>query len=59
VLDVAGIIPEEDIRAEEEKPAPTVPPQEIEVSEEHLSVFEDFLEKLDRDKESGDDQPQG
>lgn len=56
VMDSAGIIPEEDLQGEE-----TAPPQgegeeaskepEFEESEERLSIFEDFLEKLDLDDE--------
>jgi bifunctional DNase/RNase len=45
VMDTAGIIPEEDLQEEADKQ-----PQEEstgEESEERLSVFEDFLEKLD------------
>jgi hypothetical protein len=63
VMDSAGIIPEKDIV---EKPAPPVnlPPSPApaeEDSEGRLSVFEDFLEKLDFDKGSepseGDEEP--
>src|SRR3990170_563404 len=42
VMDSAGIIPEEDLQAEESELAP----EEIEASSERLSVFEDFLEGL-------------
>jgi len=68
VMDSAGVIPEKDIA---EKPAPpaNLPPSSApaeEDSAERLSVFEDFLEKLDFDKgsepsegddETDDDQP--
>jgi hypothetical protein len=63
VMDSAGVIPEKDIA---EKPAPpaSLPPSPApaeEDSEERLSVFEDFLEKLDFDKGSepteGDEKP--
>jgi uncharacterized protein len=63
VMDSAGVIPEKDMA---DKPAPPVnlPPSPAPVeedSEERLSVFEDFLDKLDFDKGSdtseGDDKP--
>jgi len=45
VMDTAGIIPEEDLQEETDKqPQEETPTEE---SEERLSVFEDFLEKLD------------
>jgi bifunctional DNase/RNase len=58
VMDSAGIIPEEDLQAGE--PAPTKESAEpldkdqgpeVEESEERLSVFEDFLEKLDLEED--------
>ena len=63
VIDSAGVIPEKDVA---EKPAPpaNLPPSPSpaeEDSEERLSVFEDFLEKLDFDQGSkpseGDEKP--
>lgn len=54
VLDVAGVVPEEDLRAPSRQPETPEAAEQIEVSAEHLSVFEDFLEKLDLDKASGD-----
>ncbi len=63
VMDLAGVIPEKDIA---EKPAPpaNLPPSPApaeEDSEGRLSVFEDFLEKLDFDQGSkpseGDEKP--
>ena len=55
-MDEAGIIPEQDmpegeesLSAEKSEPAPL-----SEESTERLSVFEDFLEKLDFDKPEGD-----
>ncbi len=59
VMDSAGIIPEQDLQDEE---APMQPEAE-EISpeaEERLSIFEDFLDKLDRDEddEEGDDKPE-
>jgi bifunctional DNase/RNase len=64
VMESAGVMPEKDIT---EKPAPPpakLPPSpapEEEDSEERLSVFEDFLEKLDFDQgpkpSEGDEEP--
>ncbi len=52
VLDSAGIEPEEDIQSSAppagKRDAPA-PPEDEPVSEERLSIFEDFLEKLDID----------
>jgi uncharacterized protein len=57
VMDSAGIIPEEDLQeADEAKSAPEE--EVVEESEERLSIFEDFLEKLDLnegDEEDEDD----
>ena len=52
VMDEAGIIPEQDIPEEEaETPETTEPaPPLSEESSQRLSVFEDFLEKLEFDK---------
>jgi bifunctional DNase/RNase len=63
VMDAAGITPEEDIQEQEklgeQKPPPE--PQEpiSEEGEERLSIFEDFLEKLDLDKEDGEEGEDG
>jgi hypothetical protein len=60
VMDAAGITPEEDIQGEKPiEPKTPAEPEEpvIEESEERLSIFEDFLEKLDMDKE--DDEEEG
>ena len=51
VLDSAGIVPEEDLREKEGKP-PTK--DDVEANPERLSVFEDFLDKLDHEKKSDD-----
>ena len=59
VMDSAGIIPEQDLQDEE-------PPMQLEAeeispeAEERLSIFEDFLDKLDKDEddEEGDDEPE-
>jgi len=58
VMDEAGIIPEQDIPEEEETPETTesAPPLSEE-STERLSVFEDFLEKLEFDKPDDKDKP--
>ncbi|OGO25215.1 MAG: hypothetical protein A2W33_09840 [Chloroflexi bacterium RBG_16_52_11] len=45
VLDSAGITPEEDLQEEVEKQTKVEP--EVEGGEDRLSIFEDFLEKLD------------
>jgi hypothetical protein len=54
-MDMAGIIPEEDLQEEGAEPVDEAPGQEIEGSEERLSIFEDFLEKLDLDVDDKDD----
>jgi bifunctional DNase/RNase len=56
VMDSAGIIPEEDLQAGEpiqprEGPEPGQKEPDFEESEERLSIFQDFLEKLDLDDE--------
>lgn len=50
VMDVAGIIPEEDLQEEDAERAASSEEPEIESSEERLSVFQDFLEGLDLDE---------
>jgi hypothetical protein len=57
VMDEAGIIPEQDMpEGEENLPAEKGEPAPMsEESTERLSVFEDFLEKLDFDKPEGND----
>jgi uncharacterized protein len=57
VMEEAGIIPEQDVSdetelVEKEEPAPL-----SEESTERLSVFEDFLEKLEFDKSDDEDKP--
>ncbi|HLA96879.1 MAG TPA: bifunctional nuclease family protein [Anaerolineales bacterium] len=47
VMDTAGIIPEQDIQEEAVGQAPDGP--EVEDSEKRLSIFEDFLDKLELD----------
>ena len=57
VMDSAGIIPEEDLQEESspEEPADT-PAAASEEGEDRLSVFQDFLEKLDLDNEDEGDE---
>ena len=57
VMDEAGIIPEQDMpEGEENLPVEKSEPAPLsEESTERLSVFEDFLEKLDFDKPEGND----
>jgi bifunctional DNase/RNase len=58
VMEEAGIIPEQDIPEEEQAPEATEPaPPLSEESTERLSVFEDFLEKLEFDKPDDKDKP--
>ncbi len=53
VMDIAGVVPEKDLQGETHESLPSVSsqqaksPQEEELTDERLSVFEDFLEKLD------------
>jgi bifunctional DNase/RNase len=62
VMDSAGIIPEQDI---EEKPASLAKTEDTgketqpEASEEHLEVFEDFLQKLDLDNLNSGEEGEG
>jgi uncharacterized protein len=63
VMESAGIVPEEDLQdqpAEEAKPAKPAKPAstepETEVSEDRLSVFQDFLEGLDLDDSEENDE---
>ena len=57
VMEEAGIVPEQDIPEEEELPAKAEPAPLSEESSERLSVFEDFLEKLEFDKPDDKDKP--
>lgn len=54
VMDSAGIIPEEDLQDEDTEGAETI--DDIEGGEERLSIFEDFLEKLDLDNLDDEDE---
>jgi uncharacterized protein len=60
VMDEAGIVPEQDVSEEGALPEKAEPAPLSEESTERLSVFEDFLEKLEFDKDddaSGSDKP--
>jgi bifunctional DNase/RNase len=58
VMETAGIIPEEDLQ-DSEQPAPLArresAPKEQEEADERLSVFDDFLTRLDLTDEEGDE----
>jgi len=55
VMDSAGIIPEEDLQETGE--TQSAPEEEVvEESEERLSIFEDFLEKLDLNEDDEEDE---
>ena len=49
-MDAAGIIPEQDMPEDEEAPEKSEPAPLSKEGTERLSVFEDFLEKLEFDK---------
>jgi bifunctional DNase/RNase len=57
VMEEAGIIPEQDVSEDTETSETTEPAPLSEESTERLSVFEDFLEKLEFDKSEDDDKP--
>ena len=57
VMEEAGIIPEQDVSDETEMIEKTEPAPLSEESTERLSVFEDFLEKLEFDKSDDDEKP--
>ena len=58
VMDAAGIIPEEDLLDEE--PAPEIESESVvegsDSGSERLSVFEDFLDKLELDQDEGNEE---
>jgi bifunctional DNase/RNase len=58
VMEEAGIIPEQDIPEDAEEPEKSEPAPLSEESTERLSVFEDFLEKLEFDKPDDKDKPE-
>jgi len=57
VMDEAGIIPEQDVSEEAETPEEAESAPLSEEGTERLSVFEDFLEKLEFDKSDDEDKP--
>jgi bifunctional DNase/RNase len=57
VMEEAGIVPEQDVSDEPEAPEKSEPAPMSEESTERLSVFEDFLEKLEFDKSEDEDKP--
>jgi bifunctional DNase/RNase len=57
VMDEAGILPEQDMPEGEEAPARSEPAPLSEEGSARLSVFEDFLGKLDLDKLDDKDKP--
>jgi bifunctional DNase/RNase len=57
VMDEAGIIPEQDVSEESEATEKEEPTPLSEEGTERLSVFEDFLEKLEFDKSDDEDKP--
>jgi bifunctional DNase/RNase len=56
VMDTAGVTPEKDLQQESSSKQPAQEETPVDVSEERLSIFEDFLEKLDQDKPGDEDQ---
>ena len=57
VMDEAGIIPEQDVSEETDALENAEPAPLTEEGTERLSVFEDFLEKLEFDKSDDEDKP--
>ncbi len=57
IMDSAGIVPEEDLQKRAAKKAEKPAETEGEGGEERLSVFEDFLDKLDLDNIGGEGTP--
>jgi uncharacterized protein len=57
VMDEAGIVPEQDVSEESATPEKVEPAPLSEEGTERLSVFEDFLEKLEFDKTDDEDKP--
>lgn len=62
VMDMAGVVPEKDLQSETQESLPAAPSskpkpaQEEDISDERLSIFEDFLEKLDLEGPENDDE---
>jgi bifunctional DNase/RNase len=57
VMEEAGIVPEQDVSEETGVPEKAEPAPLSEESTERLSVFEDFLDKLEFDKSEDEDKP--
>jgi bifunctional DNase/RNase len=57
VMEEAGIVPEQDVSEEPEALEKSEPAPMSQESTERLSVFEDFLEKLEFDKSEDEDKP--
>lgn len=57
VMEEAGIVPEQDVSEETGVPEKAEPAPLSEESTERLSVFEDFLEKLEFDKSDDEEKP--
>jgi len=57
VMDEAGIVPEQDMPEGSEEPEKSEPAPLTKEGTERLSVFEDFLEKLEFDKPDDKDKP--
>ena len=57
VMEEAGIVPEQDMPEEAETPEKSEPAPLTQEGTERLSVFEDFLEKLDFDQPDDKDKP--
>ena len=57
VMEEAGIVPEQDMPEDAETPEQTEPAPLSEEGTERLSIFEDFLEKLEFDKPDDKDKP--
>jgi bifunctional DNase/RNase len=58
VIDSVGIIPEDDLQEEPENGDEDLLAEDVETSEERLSVFEDFLEGLDISPDEDEDEDQ-
>jgi bifunctional DNase/RNase len=56
VLDAAGVIPEQDLKEESKGKTTEEGSPEAEIAEDRLSVFEDFIDKLDIDESEADNQ---
>jgi bifunctional DNase/RNase len=56
VIDSVGIIPEDDLQEEPENGDEDLLAEDVETSEERLSVFEDFLEGLDISPDEDEDE---